>query len=263
VGARLSRPGHVGADREIPAVAGAQADAGGTQAADPAGAVVRAAQGEIGIKEVRENAGPRVDAYNRYTGVKDAPWCASFASFCFYKAGFQQPRTAWSPALFPRERCVEFTPLRLGNSGLAAGRVMGIYYPSKGRIAHCGIVTGIDGDWVFSVEGNTNDDGGNEGDGVYAKKRHRRTIAKYADWIKAPLTRRNVPASSPSIDLPSSSLRGIEAISHSFWLCSVDGPRPRSLVFRVSLKSSLKGSVRLASFRPRNDDETRTKPEEL
>jgi|GEM_PF-1572044 len=202
VGARLPQSGNVGADPENPAVAGTQADAGGTQAADPAAAVVRAAQAEIGIREVRENAGPRVDAYNRYTSVKDAPWCASFVSFCFYQAGHAQPRTAWSPALFPRARCVEFSPSRLVNSGLAAGLVMGIYYPSKGRIAHCGIVSGIDGDWVFSVEGNTNDDGGNEGDGVYAKKRHRRTIAKYADWIKAPLLRRNVPAPSSSLMYP-------------------------------------------------------------
>jgi len=241
VGARLPQSGNVGADPENPAVAGTQAVAGGKTAADPAVAVVRAAQAEIGVREVRENAGPRVDAYNRYTSVKDAPWCASFVSFCFHQAGFAQPRTAWSPALFPRERCVEFSPSRLGNSGLAAGLVVGIYYPSKGRIAHCGIVTGIDGDWVFSIEGNTNNTGSNEGDGVYAKKRHRQTIHSYSDWLGAPLSRRNVPAPSPSIDLPSSSLRGIEAISHSFWLCSVDGPRPGSL-------------LRLASFRPRNDE---------
>lgn len=61
--------------------------------------------------------------------------------------------------------------------------VMGIYFPSKGRIAHCGIVTAVKGEWIESTEGNTNVAGSREGDAVMKKLRHKRTIAKYADWM--------------------------------------------------------------------------------
>jgi len=193
VGAGLPKPRNVGVDRTIKPIkksattsSGEKEGAGVPVPNRGAAAVVRAAQAEIGVREFGENAGPRVDEYNRYTGVKDAAWCASFASFCFYKAGFAQPRTAWSPALFPRERCI---------AEVAPGHVLGIYYSSKGRIAHCGIVIKPDGDWVFSIEGNTNNSGSREGDGVYAKKRHRRTITKYADWLGASSLRGRTEAS--------------------------------------------------------------------
>jgi hypothetical protein len=61
--------------------------------------------------------------------------------------------------------------------------VFGIYFRDLKRIAHVGLVEKVKNDWIYSLEGNTNIDGGREGDGVYAKKRHRRTIAVYSDWI--------------------------------------------------------------------------------
>ncbi len=64
------------------------------------------------------------------------------------------------------------------------GLVFGIYFPHLKRIGHCGIVERLQGDFVVSIEGNTNVNGGREGDGVYRKLRHKRSIAKYADWIR-------------------------------------------------------------------------------
>jgi len=43
---------------------------------------------------------------------------------------------------------------------------------------------GLKGDYVFSIEGNTNVAGGREGVRVFPRLRHKRTIAKYADWIR-------------------------------------------------------------------------------
>src|SRR5690606_23617377 len=88
-----------------------------------AGAVVRAAQKEIGVREVGENTGPRVDQYNAYVGLHQVAWCASFVSWVHGQAGYKEPRTAWSPALFPASRQikgqVKYSPSRLGNSGFA------------------------------------------------------------------------------------------------------------------------------------------------
>lgn len=63
------------------------------------------------------------------------------------------------------------------------GLVLGIWFPELGRVAHCGIVVRVQGDMVYSVEGNTNPNGGREGYGVFEKVRHRRSIAKFSNWI--------------------------------------------------------------------------------
>lgn len=138
--------------------------------------ILAIARTQLGVREATgKNDGTAVEAYLSYTGNKKGePWCASFVSWVFGSAGFAQPRTAWSPALFPKVRLIS-TPI--------PASVFGIYYPKLGRIAHCGLVEAAKGNWVHTIEGNTNTDGSAEGNGVYRKLRHQRTIAKYADWI--------------------------------------------------------------------------------
>lgn len=136
--------------------------------------LIEAAQKEIGVREHLENSSPRIDQYCAYVGFQKIPWCAAWVSFCFGQTGYTQPKTAWSPALFPKGRSVK-DPL--------PGCVFGIYFKNLGRIAHCGIVEGIRGDFVLCLEGNTNVAGSREGDAVMRKLRHRRSIAQYADWL--------------------------------------------------------------------------------
>jgi hypothetical protein len=140
-----------------------------------AGRLIEIAKGEIGVRETTTNSSKRIDQYCHYVGFKKVAWCAAFCSFCFGQAGYKKPKTAWSPSLFPKER--------LAKDALP-GMVMGIYFPSKGRIAHCGIVIAVKGGWCETIEGNTNVAGSREGDCVMRKLRHKRTIAKYADWLK-------------------------------------------------------------------------------
>jgi len=64
------------------------------------------------------------------------------------------------------------------------GDVLGIYFPNLNRIAHVGIVEKLMGHWCVSIEGNTSVSGSREGDGVYRKIRHLKTIHSLADWIK-------------------------------------------------------------------------------
>jgi hypothetical protein len=70
-------------------------------------AVIDIARKEIGVRESGHNSGARIREYLAYVGFKEgAPWCAAYLSWCFAKAGLGQPRSAWSPALFPAERIV-------------------------------------------------------------------------------------------------------------------------------------------------------------
>ena len=64
------------------------------------------------------------------------------------------------------------------------GDIFGLYFPEKARIAHVGFIDQWDGTWLITVEGNTNEAGSREGDGVYRKKRLVRTVYKVARYIE-------------------------------------------------------------------------------
>ena len=134
------------------------------------------AKSQIGVREASgNNDGYEVEQYLAYTGNKKGEaWCASFVSWVFGKAGYTAPRTAWSPSLFPKARLVAVAK---------PATVFGIYFPDKGRIAHAGIVEKQKDNWLYTIEGNTNIEGSREGDGVYRKMRHVKSIQYYADWI--------------------------------------------------------------------------------
>lgn len=138
--------------------------------------LLKIAVGELGLREkTGNNDGKRVAEFLAYVGLKKPePWCAAYISWVFGQVGFEKPRSGWSPDLFPNSR--------LARSALP-GNVIGIYFPEKKRIAHVGLIEKQDGDWLLSLEGNTNLSGSREGDGVYRKRRHRKSVYKIADWV--------------------------------------------------------------------------------
>ncbi len=140
-------------------------------------AILNIASSQIGVKEATgNNDGVQVEAYLRVTKLaKGSPWCAAFISWVFKQVGYAGPITPWSPALFP-----------LAKQTLAPQRadVYGIYSIELKRIAHCGILERRQHNWIIGIEGNTNLDGSRDGNGVYRKWRHVRTIAKFADWVR-------------------------------------------------------------------------------
>ncbi|MCD0490559.1 peptidoglycan-binding protein [Pedobacter sp. MC2016-14] len=137
--------------------------------------IVKLALNEIGVHEYsNRNDGKRVAEYQHAGNCrKGDPWCACFCSWVYQQAGYPGPRTGWSPDLFPARR--------LRKKAMPAD-LYGIYFPALGRIAHCGILTKLSGDWCTGIEGNTNPGGSREGDGVYRRMRHKRSISRFADW---------------------------------------------------------------------------------
>ena len=135
------------------------------------------ARREIGVREKSgQNDGEQVERYLAAAGLKKGqPWCAAFISWVFKEGGYAAPRTAWSPALFNT---------RVNTKELEPCNVFGIWFPTLKRIAHVGLAEKRDGDWLISIEGNTNSAGSRAGDGVYRKRRPVRTIYVIADWLK-------------------------------------------------------------------------------
>ncbi|MNY09252.1 hypothetical protein D3C86_1421600 [compost metagenome] len=139
--------------------------------------VIRIARSQIGIRETAcQNCGIAIAGYLTAVGFKTPqPYCAAFVSWVHGKAGYLRPRTAWSPSLFPASRLTKEPK---------PGIVYGLYYPSLKRIGHCGLLESLQGDFLQGIEANTNVAGSREGDGVWRKIRHKRTIHCYADWVK-------------------------------------------------------------------------------
>lgn len=150
--------------------------------------------GEVGVVEVGgDNTGERVEEYLAVTGLDAGfAWCGAFVSWGFSMHKVVNPRSAWSPDWFPDSSvvykrgaitdCADCTDLN--STDWKAVDVIGIWFQSKGRIAHVGVIDKLDGEYVITIEGNTNDEGSREGDGVLRKRRMQRQIYKVSRWIK-------------------------------------------------------------------------------
>jgi hypothetical protein len=138
--------------------------------------VVAIAATQVGVREASgRNDGKEVEAYLAYVGLKKGePYCAAWVSWVFGQAGYARPRTGWSPALFPASKVTK---------EVLPGNIMGIWFPSLNRIGHVGIVERKRKDWCQTLEANTNLEGGREGQGVYRRLRHQRTIHSYSNWL--------------------------------------------------------------------------------
>ena len=127
---------------------------------------------EIGVQEATgNNDGKRVEEYLRYTRIgKGYSWCAAFISWCYGQVGLSQPRNPWSPALFPNARtyCRETACLNAAlKKRIRIADVFGIYGQSDRRINHVGLVAELQGNYLRTIEGNSNNDNKNE----YAPKK--------------------------------------------------------------------------------------------
>ena len=170
-----------------PAPAPAPAPTGG-HAAD----VLRVAKAEIGYHEGKDSAGNWNNVQKYSPGVpglewsQGQPWCCTFCAWVALKAGVANlfPRTAScsdAVAWFKQQN-------RWSDYPAIGAQVF--YGPGGG--SHTGIVVDYDADTITTVEGNTNNNGSAEGDGVYLKKRLRRDVntfgygyPKYPEGIKS------------------------------------------------------------------------------
>lgn len=141
--------------------------------------VIRIARAEVGYHE--GYSGGHWNNFQKYSPAvpglewsQNQAWCATFAAWCFQQAGM------------PKESYPVTASCSLGVAWWKkAGRFS--EYPAigaqvffgEGGGSHTGIVYAYDADSIYTVEGNTNDSGSAEGDGVYLKKRARRDTYVY------------------------------------------------------------------------------------
>ena len=140
--------------------------------------ILKVAASQVGVREGRDangNWNNRVKYTTWYADrVKNnafltSAWCAIFISWLAFQAGGLGtiiPLHAWTPS-----GLAWFTKRRQRVSNPRSGDIVYFYYPSKGRVAHVGIVESVSGGYITTIEGNTNTSGSSQGNGVYRLRR--------------------------------------------------------------------------------------------
>lgn len=144
------------------------------------------AESQLHVREATgRNDGKDVERYLRTVGLgKGYAWCAAYVAWCHDELNIPSPRSAWSPDWFRSNIVYEANNPRISTFQSKPGQVFGLYYETKKRVAHVGLITGEDRFHYRTIEGNTNDAGSREGDGVYRKIRKKNTIYVIADYCK-------------------------------------------------------------------------------
>ena len=141
---------------------------------------------QVGIREKsNSNDGKEVEMYLASVGLKKGnPWCAAFVTWTFKKAGVKTVVSGYSPAWFPKEKVIYHKGV-LTKKPPDKTDVFGIWFQNKGRVAHVGFIDQWppDGSYTITVEGNTNEGGSREGDGVYRKRRLKKQMYIISRWL--------------------------------------------------------------------------------
>ena len=132
------------------------------------------ARGEVGVREVGRNRGQRVEEYQKAVGLLPGdPWCAAFVCWAFVRAAEEMGEPCPIPKGGAVNKLWRRAPEDMRRMGPAPGYVF-IRYSNPANpysLGHTGIVESISFEGIWTIEGNTDDGGSREGDGVYRRLR--------------------------------------------------------------------------------------------
>ncbi len=115
--------------------------------------VVSIAKSQLGINDNGNNTGPEVEQYLAYAGQPPGqPWCAAFVQWVFGQAGRpldESARTASVQSLVDSAKRLGWT-----TSSPQPGDII-IYDRSGTSHDHTGIVSGVSGGQIYTIEGNS------------------------------------------------------------------------------------------------------------
>jgi hypothetical protein len=159
--------------------------------------LLKIAEAEVGVRESGgNNSGRRIREYQTATNLKPAswPWCAAFVCYCIREwlndpevvawLGLKsstpeswRPKTALAYGFYAWSKSHPKTTLLFDETA----------QPEAGDIvmfdfSHVGFVVRKDGDFIETIEGNTNTKGTRDsvsGDGVFRKIRHKSIVRNF------------------------------------------------------------------------------------
>lgn len=158
-----------------------------TSPSDLLSEVVKATASQIGVleKPIGSNSGPEVDEYLESVGLGGGCfWCMAFVYWSFQKAsaklGVTNPavKTAGCLDHWNRTKGKRITSSEAVNnpSRVKPGQIFIMSY--GGGAGHTGLVEKVNGGFVTTIEGNTNESGSRNGIGVFRRQRKINSINK-------------------------------------------------------------------------------------
>jgi hypothetical protein len=156
--------------------------------------ILEIALGEVGTIEEGDN----LTKYGKFTKADGLPWCGSFCNWVFAQAGVKVHSVVLTPI-----GAHKFKETARWHEKPAIGDLAFMDFPHDGvdRISHVGIVVGIEGNTITTIEGNTSGTGDQRNGGMVMIKR--RTVGKEVVGFGRP---KLVPylGEYPKIDVPQS-----------------------------------------------------------
>lgn len=150
--------------------------------------LIDTAQSYVGVKELTgNNDGPEVEKFLANVGFGPGfAWCGAFTSYVYDVNLLPNPHSAWSPNWGLTKDVIWQTgqPIRVGMVRVRPGDAFTIYYQSKKRIGHVGLVYYTTPEYIYTIEGNTNAEGSREGNGVWIRKRRWDQVYRITSYIK-------------------------------------------------------------------------------
>ncbi len=149
--------------------------------------VIAIATAEVGFQEVplNSNRGPKVEEYLASAGLGGGfAWCAAFVYWCFNtaakNAGKTNPLVKTAGVMRSWNECtgkkIPAKDAKLNPALIKPGHIFVMDY--GGGLGHTGIVVSVNGGYINTIEGNTNDQSSREGSGVYKRVRKINSINK-------------------------------------------------------------------------------------
>jgi hypothetical protein len=154
--------------------------------------ILEVALGEVGTIEEGDN----LTKYGKFTKADGLPWCGSFCNWVFAQAGVKVHSVVSTPI-----GAHKFKETSRWHEKPAIGDLAFLDFPHDGvdRISHVGIVVGIEGNTITTIEGNTSGTGDQRNGGMVMIKK--RTVGKEVVGFGRP---KLVPyvGEYPKIDVP-------------------------------------------------------------
>lgn len=149
--------------------------------------IINTASKDLGIHEVGgNNRGPEVEAILAHAGMPaGSNWCSAWVMRVLDRCNINHTVNAWSPTSTPTAKCV-YQRDKGQKFKSQPGDVFSLYYSNLKRIGHTGFIEKEDGDFVITMEANTNDGGtrdSNKGDSIMRKRRSKKSIYRVANWV--------------------------------------------------------------------------------
>lgn len=141
-----------------------------------------------GVREATgKNDGVEVEMFLRTVGFgPGAAWCAAYMAYAYEHCDIPNPKSAWSPNwALDKDAVYKFGEgYKVAHLKAKPGDAFTIYYSSKGRVGHVGMYLYSTVSRVYTIEGNTNQAGSREGDGVYRKVRNWNQVYRITSYVR-------------------------------------------------------------------------------